>query len=71
MFENTKKKNQKKMHSNLCELREKNQVLKRKNPWGMIFFERLLYTVEYLEKDEPDVIYFVDVFISWIYSTLY
>lgn len=37
----------------------------------MIFFERLLYTVEYLEKDKPDVIYFVDVFISWIYSTLY
>lgn len=38
---------------------------------GNDIFERLLYKVEYLEKDKPDVIYFVDVFISWIYSTLY
>lgn len=60
------------MHSNLCELREKKiSGFKQENLWGMIFFERLLYTVEYLEKDKPDVIYFVDVFISWIYSTLY
>lgn len=65
------KKQQKKMHSNLCELREKKSGFKQENLWGMIFFERLLYKVEYLEKDKPDVIYFVDVFISWIYSTLY
>lgn len=60
------------MHSNLCELREKKKSgFKQENLWGMIFFGRLLYKVEYLEKDKPDVIYFVDVFISWIYSTLY
>lgn len=51
--------------------RKKKSGFKQENLWGMIFFERLLYKVEYSEKDKPDVIYFVDVFISWIYSTLY
>lgn len=40
------------MHSNLCELREKKSGFKQENLWGMIFFERLLYKVEYLEKDK-------------------
>lgn len=53
------------MQSNLCELKETKIRFNYKNLRECYFFGRLLYKVEYLgEKDKPDVIYFVDVFIS-------